>query len=163
MKRENESPWSLRPTSTAPKPFRGRSGLRQLSALLRPPVTNTGSPTRGPFTTLKRLAKSVAQRVRDTVGSWFTTVTFTPLPQFLCKPYVTSRPERKEKQMQSLLSFKEYSDWCRSRVPPFDPGSCPASSHDTVMAPESGTEACPVTVRSSRDQSVVTPSSKGSR
>lgn len=64
----------------------------------------------------------------------------------------------------SNLSFEEYAKWCRSRVPPFDPGNGPDSSADTVLAGPNSEEACPVTVRSVyNDHVVVTPRPQGSR
>lgn len=64
----------------------------------------------------------------------------------------------------SNLSFEEYAKWCRSRVPPFDPGSGPSSSHDTMLASPESAEACPVTVRSIyNDCVVVTPRPRGRR
>ncbi len=63
--------------------------------------------------------------------------------------------------MASNLSFEEYAAWCRSRVPPFDPGEGPVSTADTVLS--MGDEECPVTVRSQRDRAIVTPRPKGSQ
>lgn len=58
--------------------------------------------------------------------------------------------------MQSLLSFEEYSAWCMSRKPPFDPGHCPVSLATTV--PPDSNDSCPVTVRSANsDHMVITP------
>ncbi len=57
--------------------------------------------------------------------------------------------------MLSLLSFSEYSAWCKSRVPAFDCGPGPASSANTVLAMDE--EPCPATVRSYEDRIVVTP------
>ena len=62
---------------------------------------------------------------------------------------------------QSLLSFEEYSTWCMSSKPAFDPGNYPMSLADTV-APDSN-ETCPVTVRSEPDSVVVTPRPQRSR
>ena len=63
--------------------------------------------------------------------------------------------------MQSNLSFEEYAAWCRSRVPPFDPGHGPESTANTVLA--ANDDECPVTIRSRGDHAVVTPRPRGSQ
>jgi hypothetical protein len=66
-------------------------------------------------------------------------------------------------QQSSDISFESYAAWCRSRVPPIDPGEGPVSDHKTELA--TGKEdACPVTIRSVyNDCVVVTPRPQGSR
>ncbi len=66
---------------------------------------------------------------------------------------------------ETRLSFDEYSAWCRSRVPPFDPGPEPNGASGcapTLLALGEDLGESPVTIRSTPDSCVVTPRPKGS-
>lgn len=64
------------------------------------------------------------------------------------------------------VSFEQYAMWARSRYPEFQSDNVTAHEAAVYSATEapSSSEACPVTVRSTRDGfAVVTPRPKGSR
>lgn len=61
---------------------------------------------------------------------------------------------------EATMSFEQYSAWCLSRTPGYHGDEEAVASANTEVPASS--DACPVTVRSSRDRVIVTPRIKRS-
>lgn len=63
------------------------------------------------------------------------------------------------------VSFEQYAMWARCRYPEFQSDNMTPVEDAVYSATEApvSAEACPVTVRSTRDGAVVTPRPRGSR